>query len=366
MTTTETPPKTPSGGGFDRRGLIGALIALPALLRLRTPAWAATGPDRPWHHTDEGFRNPPGSPVRQAERADWNAFFRQMRAVRGEDVVLPDDIRLSEDEALAGFEALDGRDGVTWLGHAAFLIRLGGVTFLTDPYLSTHASPVPPFGPRRYTPPGLPVERLPPVDVLVLSHNHYDHMDLWTIEKLPGRERMTAVVPLGLAGYPRNQRIRDVREMDWHTRTDVRGVRVTAVPAIHASQRTLWDANRTLWTGYVLEANGRRIYFAGDTAYGPVFADTGRRYGPFDLGLIPIGAYDPRLLMKAVHATPEEAIRIGRDMRCRTMIGMHWGAIRLTPEPVLAPRERFAQAAREAGVAPEAAICLKLGETRAL
>ncbi|WGF86824.1 MBL fold metallo-hydrolase [Marinivivus vitaminiproducens] len=366
MNTEDPSPDPRARRRLDRRGVIAALLASPGLLLPHRSAALPAGGPRPWHHTDDGFRNPPGSPVRQAERSDWNTFFRQMRAVRKEEVALPEDFRLSEEEALAGIRALGDRDGITWLGHAAFLIRLGGVTFLTDPYLSPYASPVPPFGPKRFTPPGITVERLPPVDVLMLSHNHYDHMDLWTIEKLRDRERMTAVVPLGLAGYPKNRRIHDVRAMDWHTRTDVRGVRVTAVPAIHASQRWLWDRNRTLWTGYVLEANGRRIYFAGDTGYGPVFADTGRRYGPFDVGLVPIGAYEPRLLMEAVHTTPEEAIRLGSDMRCRSLIGMHWGAIRLTPEPVLAPKARLQAAAEAAGYAPGDVTCLRLGETRAL
>jgi N-acyl-phosphatidylethanolamine-hydrolysing phospholipase D len=263
--------------------------------------------DRLRHHTAAGFRNPPGSPAPGGDAAAWRRFFWRRFAGRGE-VELPVGHVLPQAEALAGIA--DGRgdhDRLTWLGHASFLLRLDSRTILTDPYLSPHASPLP-LGPKRFAPPGLPAERLPPIDVLLLSHNHYDHMDLPTIEALAPKEQVAAVVPLGLGryfsarGYPR------VHELDWYEELTLAELTITALPAIHFSKRTPFDRNRTLGTGHALQGRTKRIYFAGDTAYGPVFRELGRQLAPFDLALLPIGAYEPRLLMQGSHATPEEAL----------------------------------------------------------
>jgi L-ascorbate metabolism protein UlaG (beta-lactamase superfamily) len=182
---------------------------------------------------------------------------------------------------------------------------------------------------------------VPPVDLLLISHNHYDHLDLPTHHAKPGKGRTTAVVPLGLRGYVDGRGFARVHEVDWHDRVEVGGLTVTALPAIHFSKRTLFDRNATLWTGYAIAGGGRRVWFAGDTAYGPVFPQLGRRYAPFDLALVPIGAYEPRELMRASHATPEEAVRLGRDLGARRLVGMHWGTIQLTDEPPFEPPERF-------------------------
>ena len=161
-----------------------------------------------------------------------------------------------------------------------------GVTILTDPYLGAYASPLPPLGPQRFAPPGLPVERLPPIDLLLLSHNHYDHLDLPTIEALPGKDRILVVVPLGLAGYFRERGYPQVKELDWYQAQTAAGLEITALPAIHFSKRTLFDRNRTLWTGYAIQGRTKRVYFAGDTAYGPVFQGLGQDLAPFDLGAV--------------------------------------------------------------------------------
>jgi L-ascorbate metabolism protein UlaG (beta-lactamase superfamily) len=358
------PPSTPTPGpAVTRRALNRSLAALPLAGCAAEPAGTAEG--GPWHHVaGGGFRNPPGSPERGGDFGDWSGFFLR-RLTDGEEVALPAGHVLPEAEALDGVVARRGdRDRLTWLGHASFLLRLDGVTVLTDPYLGAYASPLPPLGPKRFAPPGLPVERLPPIDLLLLSHNHYDHMDLPTIEALPGKERLEVVVPLGLAGYFRERGYQRVRELDWYQGEPVAGLGITALPAIHFSKRTLFDRNRTLWTGYAIQGRSKRVYFAGDTAYGPVFQELGQQLAPFDLGLLPIGAYEPRTLMKGSHATPEETVQIARELGIARVVGMHWGTIRLTEEPPFEPPERFRSAAAAAGYAEESAWVMRIGETR--
>jgi N-acyl-phosphatidylethanolamine-hydrolysing phospholipase D len=187
---------------------------------------------------------------------------------------------------------------------------------------------------------------------------------LKAIRALPHKDRIAAVTTLGLGAYFRNRGYDDVRELDWGQRTSRDGVTITAVPAVHFSKRTPFDRNRTLWAGFAIEGGGKRVYFAGDSAYGPVFAEWGERLGGFDLGLVGIGAYAPRALMVATHTSPEDAIQLGRDLGCRTLMGMHWGSIKLTDEPVFEPPRRFREAGKAGGYAPEDLWIMKIGETR--
>jgi L-ascorbate metabolism protein UlaG (beta-lactamase superfamily) len=318
---------------------------------------------RPHHHTAQGFRNPANSPNREKRRHRalkflWRQRMHVIRPALSTDHVLP------PDSVKAGLAAHDGAEAVTWLGHAAFLLRLGGMTVLIDPFLSDYASPIPGIGPRRFTPPALTVEQLPPIDVLIVSHNHYDHLDARTIAALPHKRRIQVVVPLGLGRFFRARGFHHIAELDWHQAVDLDGLRITCAPAIHRSARGLIDRNRTLWAGFVLESAERRVYFGGDTGYGAVFADTGRRYGPFDLALLGIGCYAPRAAMHMNHANPEEAIQIARDLGAEHVMGMHWGTILMTEEPAFEPPERFRAAADAAGYSPEQAWLLKIGETR--
>ena len=220
------------------------------------------------------------------------------------------------------------------------------------------------FGPKRYAGPGLPPEKLPPIDVLLLSHNHYDHLDLRTLARLGDAGGTTVVMPLGLSRYLDTARYAAAHEIDWLQRAEVAGLGITAVPAIHFSKRGLRDRNASLWCGFHLQAAGRSILFTGDTAYGPVFAVTAPLLPAPDLALVPIGAYDPRPLMQGSHCTPEEGVRIGRDWGARRLCGMHWGTIRLTDEPAFEPPGRFRAAARAAGYGEQDAWALAIGETR--
>jgi L-ascorbate metabolism protein UlaG (beta-lactamase superfamily) len=322
-------------------------------------------PARPQHHTKIGFKNPAGSPERLRRRNKLLKFLWRQR-IHAKKQVVPDDHVLPIGAVLDGLDAVAGRDSVTWLGHAAFLIRLAGQTILIDPFLSDYASPVQGVGPRRFTPPGLPVAALPQIDLLLVSHNHYDHLDAGTIAALPNKARIRVVVPLGLGRFFRRRGYRSVAELDWHQQSAAGPLTITAVPAIHRSARTLIDRNRTLWAGFVIESAERRLYFGGDTGYGAVFTETGRRYGPFDLAMLGIGCYAPRAAMHMNHANPEEAIQIALDLGARHVIGMHWGTIVMTVEPPFEPPVRFRTAATRGGYAPDEAWLMKVGETRLL
>ncbi len=345
-------------------GTIGSLLGLPGCSS-KSEAKPAAG--RPFHHLNGGFRNPPGSPVRNAPLSVRLAFFSRLIAeLSGDPPTPPRGHVLDRGEALAQLAAHEGRESVTWLGHSTFLIRLRGQSILTDPFLSEYASPIAGYGPRRYVPPGVPLDKLPPIDVVVLSHNHYDHLDLPTLEALPARERITAVVPLRLGGYFRERGYGRVVELDWHQSVRLGRVTITALPAIHFSRRGLFDGDETLWAGFALSGGNRKIYFSGDTGYGPVFKELGGYYGPFDLGLVTIGAYQPREIMHASHVTPEEAVKIGRDLGLKAMAGMHWGTVLLAEEPRFEPGPRFVEAALEGGYAPRDVWLMAIGQTKPL
>lgn len=359
-------PELPSPA---RRQLLRSLAALPA--SLVAPACAGSSPSsppgRPSHHLADGtFRNPPGSPERGGGFGEWAGFFyRRLVRPPAPPPVPPGHVQDAA-SARAGLAAAAGGDSVTWLGHAAFLLRLGGRTILTDPFLSERASPFRRFGPRRYAGPALPPEALPPADLLLISHNHYDHLDLPALERLPGAARAAVVTPLRASRYLGPGLQARAVELDWGQRAEVAGVAVTAVPAIHFSRRGPFDRNASLWCGYLIEAGGRRVLFAGDTAYGPVFREVARGLPAPELALVPIGAYEPRLLMRGSHCTPEEAVMIGRDWGAERLCAMHWGTVQLTEEPPFEPPGRFRAAARAAGYLDDAAWTLAIGETRAL
>ncbi|MCP5366985.1 MAG: MBL fold metallo-hydrolase [Hyphomicrobiales bacterium] len=322
-----------------------------------------TAPDRPDHHAPGGgFRNPPGGPGRVRSLREMLPFIlRFLLSDRMPPV--PDGHVLPRDEVMAGLAAA-GNPGVTWLGHAAFIVRLGGKVVLTDPFLGEKASPA--FANiRRYVPAALGPDEVPRADAIVVSHNHYDHLDAVAIAAYPHKDTTQVVVPLGLGRFFTRRGYARVAELDWWQAWEGDGLRVTVLPAVHASGRTPFDRNRTLWASMAIEAGGERVWFAGDTAAGPVFDEIGARMGPFDLALVPIGAYEPRQIMRAVHATPEEAVAIARAVGARTAVAMHWGTIMLTPEDPFEAPGRFHRAAADQGYGVDNAWVLKIGESRA-
>ncbi|MFJ5173494.1 MBL fold metallo-hydrolase [Streptomyces griseoviridis] len=250
---------------------------------------------------------------------------------------------------------------VSWAGHASWVIRVGGLTVLTDPVWSRRILGTP----TRVTPVGVAWSALPRVDAVVISHNHYDHLDAPTLRRLP---RDTPVfAPAGLASWFRRRHFTSVTELDWWEGAELRGVRFDFVPAHHWSKRSLVDTCRTLWGGWVLTAaDGQRVYFAGDTGYGHWFERIGRRYPGIDLALLPIGAYDPRWWLSDVHCDPEEAVRATQDLGARRMAPMHWGTFVLSAEPVLEPLTRVRAAWTRAGLPREDLWDLPVGGSRVL
>ncbi|MFF1675489.1 MBL fold metallo-hydrolase [Streptomyces sp. NPDC058256] len=250
---------------------------------------------------------------------------------------------------------------VSWAGHASWVIRVGGLTVLTDPVWSRKILGTP----ARITPVGVAWSALPRVDAVVISHNHYDHLDAPTLRRLP---RDTPVfVPAGLARWFRRRRFTQVTELDWWEAAELGGVRFDFVPAHHWSKRSLTDTCRTLWGGWVLTASdGQRVYFAGDTGYGHWFAQIGRRYPGIDLAMLPIGAYDPRWWLSDVHCDPDEAVRAAVDLGARRMAPMHWGTFVLSAEPVLEPLTRVRAAWEKAGLDREDLWDLPVGGSRVL
>lgn len=303
-----------------------------------------------FHHTRRGFRNPAGSPPARrltAETArEVTHFMGEMRHLIHDPSPFGPEHVLAEADALQSYQQMDNPHRLTWLGHASFMVTLSNKRILTDPYLSPHAAPLPLPGTKRMIPSAITVEKLPAVDVIVISHNHYDHLDTSSLKTLAlAHSRAHIVVPLGLKNKLKAFGFRCITELDWYESVTIAGLTIDALPAIHTSKRGLWDTNRSLWCGFRLADQHRSVYFAGDTAYGQVFCEIGQRYPTFDLGLVPIGAYQPRSLMRSVHCTPEEAVQIGRDIGARHLVGMHWGTIRLSMEPMLEPRDRFLAAA---------------------
>jgi L-ascorbate metabolism protein UlaG (beta-lactamase superfamily) len=266
-----------------------------------------------------------------------------------------------------GLPAIEaGTTALTWAGHASYVIRMGGACVLADPVWS----PKIPGVPRRLTPPGIAWSELPTVDAVVISHNHYDHLDAPTIRRLP---RATDIlVPAGLARWFTRRGFTNVTELDWWESAEVAGLRFDFVPAHHWSRRSLTDTCRSLWGGWVItspagEAQSRsRVYHAGDTGYGHWFEEIGRRYPGIDVAMLPIGAYAPRWFMRPVHMDPDEAVRALGELGATRLATMHWGTFVLTQEPVIEPLARVRAAWDRTGRDPADLWDLAVGETRTL
>jgi L-ascorbate metabolism protein UlaG (beta-lactamase superfamily) len=265
----------------------------------------------------------------------------------------------------------------TWLGHSTVLWQVQGLNILTDPHLGQRASPVGFAGPRRQTPVPLPLGGLPRIDMVLISHNHYDHLDRDTVLALNAQAGGPPlfVVPLGVDLWMHEQGITRVQRMDWGDRHHIsnsndREISVEFVPVQHWSSRTPWDRNATLWGGYVVSTSIQqqpyRLFFAGDTGYSPDFAELGRRFGGFDFSAIPVGCYEPRWFMGTQHANEDDAVRIHLDVKSRLSMGIHWGTFRLCDEPIHAPLDGLPEARARHGVADDAFVLFQLGETRVL
>ena len=320
----------------------------------------------PYHHNPAGgFRNPEGSPQRTATWLDFQKFFWNGLLFQNGQRKPPTGHVIPAPQAETRWQTTAG-DKIQWLGHSAFRYRISNTVILTDPLLTNRASPFQWAGPKRFVPSPLKPEDAK-ADLILITHNHYDHLDLETLKQLPNKDKVQVIVPLGVAPLVKEAGITHVQELDWHQSTTFNGLHITLVPAIHFSARWTNDRNQTLWGGYVIKSDTLNLYLTGDTTLHPtVFKEIGEKYGPFTHGLVSIGAYEPRNIMVGSHTTPEEAVEIAKQTRSHNVIAHHWGALVLTPEPAFEPPVRFKAAAKAAGLPEEQTWVMKVGETRHL
>lgn len=317
------------------------------------------------HHTADGFRN------QYAQRSGgsfwkwkWEQWRNGVPKHPREGYHFP--LRRPD---LAYLSANRTDTTLTWLGHASLWLQVGGLNIVTDPHLSGRASPLSFAGPRRVVDPPLQVENLPHIDLVLLSHNHYDHLDVATITKL-GRQKggqPAFFVPLGLKRWLASRGMTKVVEMDWWEQQSFEGLTLHFTPMQHWSKRTLWDTNQTLWGGWLVEHPSLRFLFLADTGYSADFKDIFARYGAVDLAAIPVGNYEPRWFMKTQHVNPPESVQIHLDLHAKQSVGIHWGTFAdLTDEPVDEPPGRLRTALAERNLREQDFFLMEHGETRVL
>lgn len=350
------PQPPPQKKKISRRRLLRFLATIPLLfIGLSRRAVAAL----PRHHAPDGtFRNSNGMAISNKFSAllKWR---RESPKVKLLSFPLkennPDYLRQNRNETT-----------LTWIGHSTLFLQINGINILTDPHFSERASPVPFAGPKRGTPPGLAFAQLPTIDIVLISHNHYDHFDNVTLKRLAERDQPRFVVPLKLAPAVARLGGKHIHEMDWQESLDIDGIQITAEPSHHWSARGIFDRNETLWANYVIRHKDFRFLFIGDTGYSGDYAALGEKYGGFELAAIPIGAYAPRWFMKQAHINPEEAVMIFQDINARQALGIHWGVFSLTNEAMDEPPKRLDSARAVKNLNEKQFMVWQHGESRLL
>jgi N-acyl-phosphatidylethanolamine-hydrolysing phospholipase D len=363
-----------------KRAASRRLVALALAMALSASAQApqdGDGAARP-HHTSAGFRN---NYIAQVDKPLGDFLRWRYQAWRDNlpppprqptPVAAPELARLQGNAAAYRAGATGAVPSVTWIGHATALIQAGGLSVLTDPIFSERASPLRFVGPRRAQPPGIALDQLPPIDVVLISHNHYDHLDLDSLERLNEHSNGATLflVPMGNRKLLREHGIQNVIELNWWEAHTVRGVQFHLTPVQHWSGRGIGDRNQSLWGGWAVFARDLHWFFAGDSGYSRDFADIGTRFASrngdrgFDLALLPIGAYEPRWFMREQHVDPAEAAQAHRDLGARQSLGIHWGTFELTDEPLDQPPRDLQAARAAAGLADDEFFLLAIGQSR--
>lgn len=317
----------------------------------------------PKHHTTEGFRNYPI--VEDAPPLGFSFYLRRIiSSFRIPDV--PKSHILAEKNAIALYKELSTQNTITWIGQSTLLIKIDGKTILTDPFFSTYASPLP-IGPHRYVNPGLSPENLPNIDIILVSHNHYDHLDSDFIESLNNKDDVHVFVPLKLKSFFSERGYKNIHERDWYESDSIYNINFTCLPTVHYSGRGLGDKNKSLWCSWAISSSNGQYYFIGDCAYSPsIFKEIGKKFGSFDLAMVTIGTYGNRKYGVNNHTTPEETVTIGKEINAKTLLGIHWGTIDLSDEDPWEPPERFYKAAKKSGYSPNDIWTFRIGETRIL
>jgi L-ascorbate metabolism protein UlaG (beta-lactamase superfamily) len=319
----------------------------------------------PAHHTINGFQNIYHIPEHHGFvdflRWKWGnipdeepAITQALMIPYVPDIVAPDYQRINHPDP--------AKIQITWIGQSTFLIQVEGINILTDPVFSKSLSPVLGIGFKRKSPPGIPFDRLPPIHAVLISHNHYDHLDLYTVKKLGNSPKY--FVPLKLGQWFRARRITNYAEMDWWDTAMFEGIRIVSVPSQHFSGRTPFDGNKTLWAGWVLETKRGKILFAGDTGYASHFKEIREKLGPMRLALLPIGSYRPRWYMKTIHMDPADAVLAHNDLQAEQSIAMHWGTFYIADEQLGESPLYLKRVMKEASMADDSFLVMKFGETR--
>ena len=322
-----------------------------------------------FHHLPNGtFRNPEGSPVRDLNvRWSYKIFNKEKKKL---DMTVSSDHVVKKDKVLSDLKKFQHDDYIAWIGHATFLIKLGNSTIITDPIFSKNAGPLF-FGPKRFTEAALKLNELPKTEIFLLTHNHYDHQDMFTIKKFPYKDTRV-LLPLKLGKYFTKNGYKNVNEMDWYDEIKInQNLKITFLPAVHWSKRSLTDTNKTLWGSFLIEYKEKKILFNCDTGVGNIYKDLGEKYGPIDLTFINIGAYNffpimPYKDKSVYHTNPEEALKVAQNLKSKKVIGMHWGTFILSLEPIMEPPIRFKKNAEKYGFKKEDAIIYRIGEFKSL
>jgi N-acyl-phosphatidylethanolamine-hydrolysing phospholipase D len=382
--------------GFEKLGrnmpLAHVWIAQAAIICIAflLPLWVAANPyydpGKP-HHTPDGFQNnysgAVNKPFSDLLRWQWGAMRNGLpKPPQQPTPSVPADLARIHSYQRSGVDGVAGSSpsspAITWIGHASVLVQAGGLNVLTDPVFSERASPVQIVGPKRALPPGVALQALPPIDVVVISHNHYDHLDRSSVAELDYKALSEGgstlfLVPLGQKPWFDDLGIRHVVELDWWQKHTVRGVDFYLTPVQHWSARGVADRSKTLWGGWSVFGQDLHWYFGGDAGFSKDIADTRAHFrtrqtaalgGGFDVALIPVGAYEPRWFMREQHMDPQEAVQAHLDLGAKRSVGIHWGTFALTDEPLDQPPHDLAQAKGARGLGDEDFFVMKVGETR--
>jgi N-acyl-phosphatidylethanolamine-hydrolysing phospholipase D len=341
-----------------RAGVLAALVIVLAGAPLAAQQTrVGTSLQQPAHHLAHGFRNLDAhyhySMVEHARRL-IRQTLRGWPARGPRLTVVPND-----GQELRGNGT---QPTVTWIGHATLLVQLDGINILTDPHWGSHAAPFEVGGSRRLVPPGLRFEDLPQIHAVVISHDHYDHLDLATVKRLAREHAPRFFVPLGLKPWLVQRGITDVVELDWWQAASLGPVTFVSTPAQHSSGRSLADQNSRLWSSWVVAGRHHRLLFGGDSGYYDGFKEIGRRYGPLDLAILPIGGYSVYAGHHPNHMDPEEAVQAFEDLGAHLLVPMHWGTFELNREPFREPPDRLLHEAEARGIETDVAV-LSPGQT---
>lgn len=314
------------------------------------------------HHTKDGFKNLSPNYVDKSFgdviRWWWNRSFSD-RPSRD-----PADYKI-ESTVSNGEHLKTSQYSVTWVGHATVLIQMNGINILTDPIWSERCSPVSFAGPKRYTAPGIKLDDLPTIHAVIISHNHYDHMDLPTLKILDKKFKPVIIAGLKNKKFLQSEGLTNVVELDWWDTYTLKDVEIVFTPTQHFTGRTLWDRYETLWGSYILKDKNKTFYFAGDTGYFSGFKEIGEKFPNIDLAILPIGAYLPRDFMSPVHVDPDDSYKAYLDLKAKFMLPMHYNTFALADEALDEPLKRIKNLF-QTNQTEENLFSLKIGEHKIL